>query len=37
MIELHVDCADFAILDVGKKAAQQRLLQMEQIGRSAKS
>src|SRR5580692_5198340 len=37
MIELHVDCADFAILDVGKKAAQQRLLQMEQIGGSAKS
>src|ERR1700722_5607729 len=37
MIELHVDGADSAILDVGKKAAQQGLLQMEQVGGSAKS
>src|ERR1700722_19799331 len=37
MIELHVDGADFAILDVGKKVAQQGLLQMEQVGGSAKS
>jgi hypothetical protein len=37
MIELHIDGADFAVLDVRQKAAQQRLLQMEQIGRNAKS
>ena len=37
MIELHIDGADLAILDVEKKAAQQRSLQMEQIGSSASS